>query len=163
MLPGVRVRDINKLVDERGFFAEIMREDWKTLVGSDKIVQVNISSSFPGTVRAWHRHERGQVDYIVVLKGIMKICAYDDEAGSSTKGELSEIVVSDHKSQIVRVPGHYWHGTKTLGEESSMTLYLVTCLYDELKPDELRRPWNDPNIVDPRTSKPYEWNKSSNK
>jgi len=78
MLPGVKVQDINKWVDERGFFAEIMREDWKALLGEDRIVQANFSFTYPGTIRAWHRHEKGQVDYLIVLRGTIKICAYDD-------------------------------------------------------------------------------------
>src|SRR6266566_5678355 len=157
-LPGVKVQDINKWVDERGFFAEIMREDWKTLLGEDRIVQANFSFSYPGTVRAWHRHEKGQVDYLIVLRGTIKICVYDDEEGSSTQKQLSEVIASSEKLQMVRVPGHYWHGTKTLGLKPSFTLYLVTRLYDARNPDEQRRPWNDPRILDPSTSKPFDWN-----
>jgi len=163
MLPGIRIRDINKIVDERGYFAEIMREDWTDLIGDDRICQFNVSSSFPGTIRAWHRHARGQVDYLIALKGMMKICAYDDTEGSPTRGGLTEIIATDEKSQVVRVPGHYWHGTRTLGDERSLTLYLVTSLYDPENPDELRRPWNDAKIIDPTTSKPFDWNKSSNR
>jgi len=29
MLPGVRAYDLRKNVDERGFFAEILRDDWR--------------------------------------------------------------------------------------------------------------------------------------
>ena len=163
MLPGVKVQDINKSVDERGFFAEIMREDWKMLLGQDRIMQSNLSFTYPGTIRAWHRHEKGQVDYLIVLKGTMMICAYDDEEDSPTQKQLSEIIASSEKLQMVRVPGHYWHGTKTLGPKASFTLYLVTRLYDASNPDEQRRPWNDPRIVDPRTSKPFEWNSAPHK
>jgi dTDP-4-dehydrorhamnose 3,5-epimerase len=69
MLPGLKVQDLKKNVDERGFFAEIMREDWKELLGEDRIVQSNLSFSYPGMIRAWHRHSRGQVDHFLVLKG----------------------------------------------------------------------------------------------
>ena len=55
MLPGFKVHDLKKNVDERGFFAEIYREDWKDLLGDDKVVQANLSYSYPGMIRAWHR------------------------------------------------------------------------------------------------------------
>src|SRR5713101_8664042 len=126
MLPGVVVRDVKKMVDERGFFAEILREDWKDSLGRDRIVQTNLSVSLPGIIRAWHRHSRGQVDYLIVLSGVMRICAYDDTQGSPSKGNLDEIIASDEKLRLVRVPGHYWHGTKTLGPKPSLTLYFVT-------------------------------------
>lgn len=158
MLPGVRVYDLRKNVDERGFFAEIIRQDWKELLGEDSIVQANLSFSYPGMIRGWHRHDRGQVDYFIVLKGSVKICAYDDSRTSPTKDQLDEIVASGEKLQVVRIPGHYWHGTKTLGVEPSLTVYGVNRLYDVKNPDEERRAWNDSNIVDPKTSKPYDWN-----
>jgi dTDP-4-dehydrorhamnose 3,5-epimerase len=160
MLPGVKIQDLEKNVDERGFFAEIMRQDWRELLGDDTIVQANLSYSFPGMIRAWHRHNRGQVDYFIVLRGSIKICAYDDSPGSLTRGQLDEVVVSAERLQVARIPGNYWHGTKTLGDIPSLTVYCANRLYDAKSPDEDRRPWNDPNIVDTRTSKSYDWNKS---
>jgi dTDP-4-dehydrorhamnose 3,5-epimerase len=158
-LPGVRLKDITKIPDERGFFAEVLREDWKDFLGNDRIVQMNLSMSYPGIIRAWHRHKMGQVDYFIVLKGSLKIVIYDDSVGPSTIGRLQELVVSEERLQVVRVPGHYWHGIKTLGNKPSLTLYCVTNLYDRNRPDEERRPWNDPSIIDPLTGKPYDWNK----
>ena len=78
-------------------------------------------------------------------------------------GQLDEIVTSEERLQAVRIPGHYWHGTKTLGDKSSLTMYYVNRLYDSRNPDEERRPWNDPGIVDPKTSKPFDWNRPPHK
>ena len=163
MLNGVRVYDLKTNVDERGFFAELFRHDWKELLGDDSIVQTNLSFSYPGMVRAWHRHNRGQVDYFIVLEGSLKICAYDDNQESATYRQLDEILASGRRLQVVRVPGHYWHGTKALGDKASLTVYFVNRLYDAKNPDEERRAWNDPTIVDPRTTKPYDWNKPPHK
>jgi dTDP-4-dehydrorhamnose 3,5-epimerase len=163
MLPGVRIQDLKKIVDERGFFAEFMRQDWKDLLGDDTIVQANLSLSHPGMIRAWHRHSRGQVDYFIVLRGSIKICAYDDKQGSATNGQLDEIVTSEENFQVVRIPGFYWHGTKALGDKPSLTVYCVNRFYDFKNPDEERRAWNDPKIVDPKTSKPFDWNKPPHK
>ena len=122
---------------------------------------MNLSYSYPGIVRAWHRHLRGQVDYFLVLKGVMKICAYDAETR-----KMVEIVASENKPSIVRMPGRYWHGIKTISNEASLTVYFVTKLYDYENPDEQRRPWNDPAIIpgeingrkdDPRVGKPWDW------
>jgi dTDP-4-dehydrorhamnose 3,5-epimerase len=163
MLPGVRNYDLKKYVDERGFFAEIIRQDWKDLLEDDSIVQANLSYSYPGMIRAWHRHNRGQVDYFIVLKGSMKICAYDDKPGSPTKGQLDEIVASEERLQVIRIPGFYLHGTKALGHKPSLTVYCVNRFYDAKNPDEERTAWNDPKIIDPRTSKSYDWNKHPHK
>ena len=158
LLEGVRIYELKKIPDERGFFAELLRRDWKEILGDEWIAQANLSYSYPGVIRAWHRHLRGQTDYFIVLQGAMRICAYDEKTG-----QLDEIIASEHKLQIVRIPGHYWHGTKTISDKPSLTLYFVTRLYDYSNPDEERRPWNDPRIIDPKTGKPYDWNKPPHK
>jgi dTDP-4-dehydrorhamnose 3,5-epimerase len=151
LLKGVKVLDLKKNVDERGFFCEILREDWTDLTEGDKIVQASLSVSYPGVVRAWHRHSRGQTDYIIVIKGIVKVCAFDEKTS-----QLDEIVLKGDRLQVLRIDGKYWHGTKNMGNEPSLTLYVTTKLYDYQKPDEERLPPNT-EIIDPRTRKPYEW------
>ncbi len=159
-LEGVRTYDITVFPDERGFFAEIFRQDWKDFV-DEWVTQANFSFSYPGMVRAWHKHLRGQVDYFLVLKGVMKICAYDEESR-----RLVEVIGTEKKLSLIRIPGHYLHGTGTVGNEPSLTVYFVNRLYDPKDPDEIRRPWNDAQIVpaevngnknDPRVGKPWDW------
>ncbi len=165
-LPGMKLVDLMRFPDERGIFTEVMRSDWKELLGDDVIVQANLSITYPGIVRAWHKHERGQVDYFLVVKGSLKVCAYDDREDSPTKGYLVEVVLSENRLQLLRVPGHYWHGIKAVGVEPAYLIYFVNRLYDYKKPDEVRRPWNDPTVVpicingkrdDPRCGKPWDW------
>ena len=158
MLPGIQTFEVRRLPDERGYFAEGLRADWHDLLGEDVIVQSNISLSYPGIIRAWHRHRRGQVDYFLTIQGALKICAYDDEPDSPTRGALDELITSSDRPQIVRIPGKYWHGTKTVSPTPSLTVYMVNRLYDYKSPDEERRPWNDPSIINPRTARPFDWN-----
>ena len=161
MLPGVNVKQLERFPDERGSFAEIFRQDWNELVEeNDKIVQANLSYSYPGMIRAWHRHHRGQVDYFITVQGATKICAYDGMTDSPTKDQLDEIISSSEKIQCVRIPGFYYHGFKSIGNEPALVVYLTTRLYDYKNPDEERRAWNDPTIINPRTKKPYDWNAS---
>lgn len=163
-LPGVKSYYLNVFPDERGFFTEAIRMDWKDLLGEDQLVQANMSYSYPGMIRAWHRHVRGQVDYFLVAQGALKICAYDDrEESPKTKGKLIEIISSSQKPQIVRIPGIYWHGFKNINNEPSLLVYFVNRLYDPKNPDEERRPWNDTSIIDTRTGLTFDWNKPPHK
>jgi dTDP-4-dehydrorhamnose 3,5-epimerase len=167
MIDGITIKPIKRLPDERGFFAEIMRKDWKELFGNDTIAQANLSQTFPGIIRAWHKHVKGQTDYFIALKGTIKICAYDEETE-----ELNEIILSGQNLQAVRIPGHYWHGFKNIGNKPALLLYFTTRLYDYDSPDEERRPWNDPALIpksingkkqDPRVEKPWDWNRPPHK
>ena len=56
------IKPLRTFTDERGFFTEIFSTKWEENF-SDKIVQTNMSITYPDIVRAWHKHERGQVDY----------------------------------------------------------------------------------------------------
>lgn len=159
MLPGIVIKPLKRFADERGFFTEIMRKDWKDVI-QDDIVQANMSLSYPGMVRAWHRHERGQVDHFLVIRGALKICAYDDESS-----ELDEVISAGENPQLVRIPGHYWHGFKVVGNEQATLIYFVNRLYDYSSPDEERRPWDDQTIIpetingkrDDRCGKAWDW------
>jgi dTDP-4-dehydrorhamnose 3,5-epimerase len=159
MLPGIIVKPLKRIADERGFFTEMMRDDWADVI-QDEIHQANMSFSYPGMVRAWHRHDRGQIDHFLAVRGAIKICAYDDEAG-----ELDEVVSAGDNPQIVRIPGHYWHGFKVVGNEPALLVYFVNRLYDYKNPDEIRRPWDDPTIIpslingrkDDRCGMPWDW------
>lgn len=160
MLKGIVVKPLKRFADERGFFTEIYRFDWKDSF-LEPIVQSNLSITYPNIVRAWHKHEKGQVDYFIVVKGAAKICAFDEETE-----ELDEIISTSENIQVVRIPGHYWHGFKAFGNEPAIIVYFVNKLYDYEKPDEIRRPWNDSTIIpkkingktdDPRCNKPWDW------
>ncbi len=162
MLKGIAVKPIKRFSDERGFFTEVMRKDWKDIFGEDEIAQANLSVTYPGVIRAWHKHLRGQTDYLIALKSAIKICGYDEKTG-----ELNEIVSTGQDMQVVRIPGHYWHGFKVVGAEPAMLLYFTTNLYEPDNPDEKRRAWNDLTLIpksingkqdDPRVGKPWNWN-----
>ena len=167
MLSGIVIKQLKRMPDERGSFTEVFRKDWKDLLENDVAAQANLSLTYPGIVRAWHRHLRGQVDYFVALKGAIKIGIFDDKTG-----ELDEIVTTAQDLQVVRVPGNYWHGFKAIGNEQVMLLYFTTNLYDPANPDEERRSWSDQTLIpksingkknDPRVGKPWDWTYLPNK
>lgn len=160
-LNGVKTYELNIFPDERGFFSEALRTDWKEFLESENIEQINLSYSYPQVVRAWHKHLKGQIDHFLVIQGAMKICAYDESTG-----KMAEVLVTDKKPTVVRIPGKYLHGTKTVSNTSSLLVYFVNRLYEYEAPDEHRRPWNDQSIVpteingnknDPRVGKPWDW------
>ena len=163
MLKGLKVQLLKRFPDERGIFTEIFRKDWSDLLDAkDEIVQSNFSMTYPNIIRAWHRHEKGQTDYFVVIKGAVRICAYDE-----VTRELDEIVSMSENLQVVKVPGHYWHGFKVVGSEPAFLVYFTTRLYDAAHPDEERRPWDDKALIpssingkkdDPHVGKSWNWN-----
>ena len=159
MIEGARVVPLIAHVDDRGYLIEILRasDTHFTQFGQVYIV----GNMTRGTIRAWHKHRRGQVDYFICLNGTIKICAYDDETR-----ELDEIISTGDDLKIVRVPGRYWHGFKVVGDKPAWLLYFVNRHYDYTNPDEERRPWDDQTIIprsingkrdDPKVGKRWDW------
>jgi dTDP-4-dehydrorhamnose 3,5-epimerase len=138
MIQGVEVRDLQVNADERGHLVEVFREDWDLY--DPEPAMSYYSMSYPGVVRAWHRHDRGQVDHFVCPKGRLKVGIYDDREDSQTRGDLDTFVIGEHSQQVVRIPGDCWHGFKALGDEPAFLINFPTNLYDYEDPDEQRLP-----------------------
>jgi len=157
---GLGIQKITPILhnDDRGFLGEIFREDWSDNLSGFIPKQLLISQSKPGVIRAWHRHLRNQTDLILVRKGILKICVYDGDKNSKSFGQLVEIISNSENVELIKIPGFLWHGTKNISNETSEIIYLINNLYDYKNPDEERREWNDPSIIDPKTQKTFDWN-----
>jgi len=149
MIDGVEIRDLQVNADERGHLVEIFREDWGMY--DPEPAMSYYSMTYPGIVRAWHRHTRGQVDHFVCPKGRIKVGVYDDREGSQTREELNTFVIGEHNQRAVRIPGDCWHGFKSIGDEPAFLVNFPTVLYDYDDPDEERLPYDTDRI-------PLNWN-----
>ncbi|MFB6179007.1 MAG: dTDP-4-dehydrorhamnose 3,5-epimerase family protein [Halorientalis sp.] len=138
MIRGCAVRDLRVNADERGHLVEMFREDWEEY--EPEPAMSYFSLTYPGVVRAWHRHTRGQIDHFVCPTGRIKVAVYDDREDSPTEGELDTFVIGEHDQQLVRIPGACWHGFKALGTEPALLVNFPTNLYDYDDPDEQRLP-----------------------
>lgn len=148
-IDGVRIKTLERNVDERGELVELFRSDWDDFF-DEKPAMNYFSVTYPGVVRAWHRHTRGQIDHIAVLQGNMKIAVYDDRENSDTRGELDEFFIGERNMAIVRIPGDCWHGVKCIGDEPAVLVNFPSNLYDYENPDEERKDPFDNDI-------PYDW------
>lgn len=137
-IEGVQVRDLVVNADERGHLVETFREDWN--IYDPEPAMSYYSVSYPGIVRAWHKHRRGQIDHFVCPSGHIKIGIYDDRDDSETQGQLNTFVIGEQAPRAVRTPGDCWHGFKVVGDERAMLLNFPTKLYDYEDPDEQRLP-----------------------
>ena len=152
MIHDVEVRELQVNADERGHLVEVFREDWELY--DPEPAMSYYSMTYPGIVRAWHKHHRGQVDHFVCPKGRIKVGVYDERDESSTEGELNTFVIGEHNQQAVRIPGDCWHGFKAISDEPAFLLNFPSNLYDYDDPDEER--------LDPHTDRiPLDWHESA--
>lgn len=144
MIEGVEVRELQVNADERGHLVEVFREDWELY--DPEPAMSYYSLSYPGIIRAWHRHNWGQVDHFICPHGRIKVGVYDDRESSETEGELNTFVIGEHKLRAIRIPGDCWHGFKVIGDQRAILMNFPTNLYDYNDPDEERLPHDTDRI-----------------
>jgi dTDP-4-dehydrorhamnose 3,5-epimerase len=95
--------------------------------------QINVSTTYPGVVRAFHRHQH-QFDYWKVLSGELEVCLATEY--------WAELYYLSNKDKTLVIEPDMWHGFRVLGNEPATLLYYVTNRYDPTNPDEERAPWD---------------------
>ncbi len=146
MIDGVKIKQLTRHVDDRGYLMEILRDDDDMFI---EFGQVYVSAVFPGVVKAWHCHEI-QTDSFCVLSGNAKVGLFDDRPDSPTCGQAQAVICGELRPLVVQIPPMVWHGFAAVGGETALVLNVPTEHYNADNPDELRRPLHDPDI-------PFEW------
>ena len=144
MIQGVKVTPLKQILDERGKIMHFMRNDDPDF---QAFGEVYFSQVLPGAIKAWHLHKAMTLNYVVVA-GRIKLVLYDAREGSSTKGELMELVLSPEDHKRVTVPFGVWNGFKGVSPEPALVANCATLPHD---PQEIVR-------MDPfDKSIPYDW------
>lgn len=147
MIEGVIKKKIVKHPDDRGFFAELVRDDDHIL---ERFGQASWSMSYPGVIKAFHYHEK-QDDLWFFPTGHAQVVLYDLRKGSPTKGETNVFYMGEDQPILLLIPKGVAHGYRVLGQTPATIIYFTTESYDSRNPDEKRIPWNDPEIG-------FQWN-----
>lgn len=146
MIKGVSVKNLKPIADERGRVMEILRCDDPFF---QKFGQAYITTAYPGVVKAWHLHQK-QTDHFACIFGMMKVVLFDSREHSPTYKEINEFIIGEHNTQLIVIPNLVYHGFKCLSEKEAIVLNIPTELYNYKNPDEVRLPYNTPEI-------PYNW------
>lgn len=119
------ITSVNKHVDERGSFTELVR----TIPSG----QVSISFSKPGVVRGNHYHHT-KMERFIVVKGKAKI-TFESVIDNTKK----EFFVDDSDIQIVTIPVGYTHNIENIGNEEMILILWCNELFDDNKPDTYKK------------------------
>ncbi|WP_088103477.1 dTDP-4-dehydrorhamnose 3,5-epimerase family protein [Halalkalibacter urbisdiaboli] len=142
MIEGVKVKQLTKYCDDRGFFAELVREDEALLT---RFGQASISMSYPGVIKAFHYHDY-QDDLWFFPSGNAQVVLHDLREHSKTKGATDVYYMGVENPILLLIPKGVAHGYRVLGQQPATIVYFTTEAYNRENPDEKRIPWNDPSI-----------------
>ncbi|MCX8021296.1 MAG: dTDP-4-dehydrorhamnose 3,5-epimerase family protein [Syntrophorhabdaceae bacterium] len=146
MIKDVVIKPLKVIPDERGRLMEILRSDEGIF---ERFGQVYMTTTYPQVVKAWHYHKI-QDDFIVCIKGMLKLVLYDDREGSPTRGEIDEFFIGEFNPCLIKVPSMVYHGWKCISVDEAIVINIPTEPYNRENPDEFR--------IDPHINNiPYSW------
>lgn len=143
MIEGVKMKKIVKHCDDRGFFAELIRDDEQELLS--RFGQASWSTSYPGVIKAFHYHEK-QDDLWFFPSGNAQVVLYDLREDALTKGQTDVYYMGEENPIMLLIPKGVAHGYRVLGQKPATIIYFTTESYKAHEPDEKRIPWNDSKI-----------------
>ena len=124
---------------EDGHLTEVVRASWDVM--RDPLVQVHLTTTFPGRHRAWGLHQRS-TDRLFVVSGLVKIAVFDGRLDSPTHGCVNELTVSEKNPGLLVIPPNLYHGWKNIGVTEAIIINMPTAMYDYEAPDALDLPWD---------------------
>jgi dTDP-4-dehydrorhamnose 3,5-epimerase len=112
---------------EDGHVTEVARASWDIIGGP--IVQVHVTTTFPGRHRAWGLHQRS-TDRLFVVSGLVKFAVFDGRLKSPTCGSVNEVTVSEKNPGLLIVPPNLYHGWKNIGTNEAIIINMPTMIYN---------------------------------
>jgi dTDP-4-dehydrorhamnose 3,5-epimerase len=150
-IDGVQFRSTRPVPHEDGHVIEIARTDWAEV--ESPVVQVHMTTTLPGRIRAWGLHEHS-TDRLFVAAGLVEIVCFDARLDSPTSGCLNRVTLSDRNPGMVVVPPNVFHGWKNLGTSEAIVINMPSELYNHESPDARDLPYDHPDAAH---LVPYRW------
>jgi dTDP-4-dehydrorhamnose 3,5-epimerase len=132
----VVLRPTRPVPHEDGHVTEVARTDWDVIGGP--IVQVHLTTTFPGRHRAWGLHQES-VDRLFV---VVKFAVFDGRIESPTYGCVNEVTLSEKSPGLLIIPPNLYHGWKNIGTNEAIIINMPTAMYNYEAPDALDLPWD---------------------
>lgn len=148
MIPGVEIRPLGVIADERGAVLHMLRADAPHFQGFGEIY---FSLVNPGAVKAWRRH-RSAVMNLAVPVGEAVIAIYDERSDSPARGIAMDIVSGQSNYCLITIPAGVWSGFTAISDYPAVIANCSTLAHDPAEVE--RRPADDPAI-------PYRWSASA--
>ena len=144
MIAGIEIKELILNKDDRGWLAEIFRDD----EADYKPAMAYLSLTNPGVIRGPHEHKHQSDYFIFAGPGDFEVYLWDNREDSNTYGEAITIHAGAMRPLSLIVPPGVVHGYKCVSEVPALSFNLPDKLYRGAKKsaevDEIR--WeNDTN------------------
>ncbi len=125
-IDGCAVTPLRKFSDERGWLAEIFRQD--ELPAALHPVMGYLSQTYPGVARGPHEH-RDQTDLFVFFDGVFRLFLWDAREASPTCGHRQVLRLGRDHPAVALVPPGVVHAYRNVGPEAALIFNCPNRLY----------------------------------
>ncbi len=122
---GVIIKKLNQYQDERGWLAEIYRDDETEY----RPVMSYVSVTNPGVARGPHEHKYQADCFIFAGPGEFELYLWDNRETSATKGNYIKTIVGETNPSLCIVPPGVVHGYKCIGAVPAYSINLPDKLW----------------------------------
>ena len=127
-IEGVVVRALSKHLDDRGWLAELYRDDDEATEGF-RPAMAYASATQPGVERGPHEH-RDQADHFCFIgPSNFKLRLWDNRPGSPTYGRVMTVYAGEDAPRAVVVPKGVVHAYRNVGQSVGLVVNLPDRLY----------------------------------
>lgn len=144
MISGLIKTSLKQFQDEHGKVMHMLRS---TDPHFENFGEIYFSWIFPHKIKAWHKHLRSTMNYVVPV-GSIKLVLYDDRSDSASFGEVNEFLIGEDNYHLLTIPHGIWYGFKAVENQAAMIANCATLPHDPL--ESIRISEKDPKI-------PYSW------
>lgn len=124
---GVVVRDLRQFVDERGWLAELFRDD--EVAAEFRPAMAYVSTTLPGLQRGPHEHVE-QADYFCFIgPSTFKLRLWDNRSASKTYGNVMTLFVGEENPKSVIIPTGVVHAYKNVSPAPGVVINFPNRLY----------------------------------
>src|SRR3989338_5761239 len=125
MIEGVIIKKLNKFEDDRGWLAEIYRNDETNY----NPVMGYVSSTKPGIIRGPHEHTKQSDCFVFLGPGDFELHLWDNREKSKTNGQYLKISAGENNPTKVIVPPAGAHAHKNISDKDAWCINLPDKLY----------------------------------
>jgi len=125
MINGVIVKELKKYEDERGWLAEIFRNDETDYL----LAMAYVSVTKSGIIRGPHEHEKQSDCFVFLGPGKFILHLWDRRVDSGSEGEYIKIEAGEDKPTLIIVPAGVVHGYKCVSQNEGWCINLPDKLY----------------------------------
>jgi len=142
MIQGVKIKQIKRHFDDRGFFSEIIKFGEEIFI---EVKQTSYSLAYPGVIKAFHWHKK-QIDVWFFVSGTAQVVLHDLRQNSPTCKETNVFYMGEDNPILLSIPAGVVHGYRVLGTKPACLFYHTDQAYNPEEPDEQRIPFDSPEI-----------------